>query len=370
MNERVVGRLMVWMMLGAMACASAGAPATTGTGGTRPAAGDTAAAAALWPIKTREHVDLWLHGYAMLQDDTAQVPFFRRGYRDDLQVQKNRANVLSELDANRERLRARFSANRDLVYSQFVALYFGNWNDLREVSRRFIEAQGDPRAANSQELASAFALLAGNFPAAADREWLRLFVQSLEDESNKFYHSYWLQEQRTRAAALARTDSLWQRVYRPRFQPYLNRTQQESGSFMLSLPLNGEGRTIKGSKLENYVATTYPERAENAAEPIYVFAHEVIAALTATAVNDHVTPSERRSGLVDRITSAAAVRGGLVLVERVAPDLADGYARYYLRAIGRTTGGDPRAALRAAFPLPEAINDAIVRQLDVVLGGI
>ena len=44
-----------------------------------------------WPIKTREHVDLWLHGFAMLSVDTTKVPYFRRGYRDELTVQKNGA---------------------------------------------------------------------------------------------------------------------------------------------------------------------------------------------------------------------------------------------------------------------------------------
>src|SRR3954469_19327236 len=32
----------------------------------------------IWPVKTREHVDLWLHGFALLQEDTTFVPFFRR----------------------------------------------------------------------------------------------------------------------------------------------------------------------------------------------------------------------------------------------------------------------------------------------------
>ena len=39
-----------------------------------------------WPVKTREHVDLWLHGFALLSNDSSAVPLFRRGYRDDLTV--------------------------------------------------------------------------------------------------------------------------------------------------------------------------------------------------------------------------------------------------------------------------------------------
>jgi hypothetical protein len=44
-------------------------------------------------VKTREHIDLWLHGYALVQDDTAQVPFFERGYRDRLTVAKKTART-------------------------------------------------------------------------------------------------------------------------------------------------------------------------------------------------------------------------------------------------------------------------------------
>lgn len=365
-SVRVLG--LVLLCAQTWGCASAGQTATGGAGGATTSADP--AANVVWPIQTREHVDLWLHGYAMLQDDTAQVPFFRRGYRDELQVLKNRGNAITLLDANREKLRARLNTNSTLFYSQFLALNFGNWDDLRQVVKMFLEAGGNPRAANNQQLFAAFVILAGYFPAPPDQEWLRLFVASLEDESAKFYHSYWLAEQRARTAAIAATDSLWQRVYRPKFQNFLDKTQQGSGSFLLSVPLNGEGRTIKQGKTSSLITTTSPAGRENALEPIYVFAHEAIAALTATAVNDNITPNDRRSGLADRLTSAGAVQGGLILIERVAPELADGYARYYLRSANASAGGDPRASLRAAFPLPAGIAAAIGRQLDIVLGGI
>ncbi|HET7623341.1 MAG TPA: hypothetical protein VFK39_15650, partial [Gemmatimonadaceae bacterium] len=51
-----------------------------------------------WPIKTRYQVDLWLHGYAMVQQDTTLVPYFERGYRDRIMAAKNKANVYTDLD--------------------------------------------------------------------------------------------------------------------------------------------------------------------------------------------------------------------------------------------------------------------------------
>ena len=325
-----------------------------------------------WPLKTREHVDLWLHGFGMLVDDTARVPWFRRGYRDQMVVLKNRANVTTMLDANRERLRARFATNRLLpIQGQFLALYFDNWDDVVRAAEVFLQAEGNPQRANDQQTAAAIALFAQTLPAAADREWLRLFMQSLDDERQKYYHGYWLSEQRARDATLAALDSSWHRVHRPRLQGFLNNSRQASGSILLSLPIGGEGRTIATGGSGSLATITFPDTRAAADEAIYVFVHEASGQLAAGAVGDNVTPSERREGLADRLQAAAAVRTGYMVLARVDPSLAPGYAEYYLRAANAPrTSGTVEARLAAAFPLPAAIASAIGRQLDVVLGGI
>ena len=352
--------------------AGAPAPSTTGsaTGGTTATAG-TPATAPTWPVKTREHVDLWLHGFALLQPDTTQVPFFQRGYRDQLTVAKNRANVTSLLDANRDQLTRRFAVNRDLVGAQFLALYFGSWDELKQGTSLFLQANGDPQRAGNQQAAAIIATFAQLFPTSADRDWLRLFVQGLDDESRKFYHSYWVAQQRDRAATLAAVDTLWQQRYRPRLQRFLNNTQQANGDLLLALPLDGEGRTVSGGKLQNIVTVGFPASPADARDAIYTFAHEVAGALATSAVNDNTTPNDKRTGVAQRMQSAAAVRTGYLLLQRTSPDLADGYARYYLKSAGATaTAADPGAALASTFPLPTSLLDAIGRQLDVVLGGI
>src|SRR3954470_19828771 len=193
----------------AAACASVGGGSGgTVTGGPSPDQ-TTGRPGVVWPIKTREHVDLWLHGYALLQEDTTFVPFFKRGYGTEMTVLKNRANVVTQLDANRDKLRARLVVNPQLINAQFVPLSFSSWNELTQVVDLFVRANGDPRAASSQQQAQAIAFLAAYFQTGADRDWLRLFVESLNDESTKFYHSYWLQQQRERANVLELVDTLW-----------------------------------------------------------------------------------------------------------------------------------------------------------------
>ncbi|MGI9077928.1 MAG: hypothetical protein ACR2G6_11480 [Gemmatimonadaceae bacterium] len=356
------------MLVSLAACASAGNPAPdTGSGsvGQNPSA-----PAATWPIKTRHHVDLWLHGFAMLQDDTTLVPYFRRGYKAELLAFKGRSNVTTQLDANTGRLRTRFAQDSRIVNAQFIALYFDSFNEMFESIDLFIRVEGEPRAARDQETASLIALLANYFPSAADRDWLRLFSQSLRDEDSRFYRSYWDQQQRDRSAVLSSVENLWQNTYRPRMQTFLNNTSQAAGEVLLSLPLNGEGRTLSAGKRQNATAVTYPLRTQDAIEAIYVITHEIVGSLAGTAVNDNVTPNDRQEGRADRYTSSAAVRAGAMLLQKTSPELVDGYARYYLRSANRSIGQNTTASLALAFPLPDNIRDAISRQIDVVIGGI
>jgi len=352
------------------ACASVGG----GSGGTVTAGGPTGQNVGrpdvTWPMKVREHVDLWLHGYAMLQEDTTFVPFFRRGYGTEMTVLKNRANVVTQLDANRDRLRARLAVNPQLINAQFVPLNFASWNDLTSTVDLFIRSNGNPRAASSQQQANAIAFLAAYFQTGPDRDWLRLFVQSLTDESNRFYHSYWQQQQRERGNVLELADTLWQRTYRPRMQRFFSNTQQTQGEILLSLPLDGEGRTQTNGTRSNTITVTFPDRPNDAVEAIYVIAHEAVGQLAATAVRDNITPEQGRAGLGERYQSAAAVRGGALLIQRTSPEILDGYMRYYLRSVNRPVGSNVQSTFTSTFAIPDTIRDAIARQLDVVLGGI
>jgi hypothetical protein len=328
-----------------------------------------------WPVKTREHVDLWLHGFAMVEDDSAQIPLFRRGYRDDITVEKNKASVLTKLDANRDQLHARFALNPNLRAAQFLALETGTWEELRGLITVFLKAKGNASQLNNRQGAHTLAVMARAFPSAADREWLQLFTESLDDESERWYHAYWIRQQRERGATLAAVDSLWQRSYRSKFQRFLNNTQEETGDLLLSLPLDGEGRTQLESKRANVIAVSFPDSTQTAITAIYVFAHEAVGRIAASAIVDNTTPAQQRQGVTERYANRAAVRGGLLLLQRTAPELVDGYCRYYLTAanVAVPATAPPAtlpAALADAFPLPDLIRDALAQELDVVIGGI
>lgn len=370
-RRHIVSALL--MLMSASACASGG----SGGGGTSESGQPEtpAAPSVAWPVQTREHIDLWLHSFAMLTDDTAKVPFFQRGYRDAMHVRRNQARISTALDANAATLSARIRSNPAYVNAQFIPLYFNSWDDLKTAAEYFLTANGDPNRARDPAVQNIIATFAGYFSTAADREWFRQFMAAVTDESAKFYHGYWTQQQQARAPVIEAVDTLWQRTYYPKFRRFLMGSQQSNGRLTLSLPIGGEARTHSAGALSvgprlTITAVTFPDRPADAAEAIYVLAHEVVGTIMNTVVADNTTPAEKREGVADRYASAGLVRGGHLLLRRIAPELAAGYARYYLRVANAPATGDPEAALATTFPLPEGFIAGFNRQLDIVLGGI
>jgi hypothetical protein len=361
--------------LAAVGCAapsSSGAPGPSPAGGaTSTQGGTTPLVQATWPIRTREHVDLWLHSYALLTPDSTLVPYFRRGYRDRMLALRRQRGVSTQLDASRARLLERVAVQPSLATGpQFLPFYFASWEQMRQAVDVFIRANGDPRATSDQTLQQYIALLAGSFQSAADREWLRLLVAAVDDENQKFYHEYWTSESRARAGVVAHVDSLWQRAWRPSLQRFLNNTQQQNGEVYLSLPLDGEGRTVNFGKVQNAVGVGMPDAIGDSESVLYTFAHEVAGSVANTAIVDNTTPAERRAGTTARYEQSAAVRAGALLLERTLPSAVPGYMRFYLQSAGRAAPTDPRAAFMSTFAVPDAVNEAIGRQIEVILGGI
>src|SRR5690348_2454580 len=94
---------------------------------------------AVWPTSMREHVDLWLHGYALLTGDTARIPFFRRGYRQQMRDIRKGQRAYTALDANADKLSARFVTNPALVNGQFLPFYFSSFAQMQRVTDLFVQ---------------------------------------------------------------------------------------------------------------------------------------------------------------------------------------------------------------------------------------
>jgi len=326
-----------------------------------------------WPVKVREHVDLWFHGFALLESDTATVPLFDRGYAERITVAKNARGLYTPFDSARDDLAARLAARSDPTGVQFIALYFGTWEEMAQAFDYFLKAEGDPRRTNNRDVQTIIVLLGEYFPRAEDREFARRFIAALTGERERFHREWWLAERRSREAALASADSLWQRTWRPGLQRYLNHTQQQSGDLILSLTLGGEGRALPAGKTANQFAVSWPRTVDEADVLLFAFAHEAVGSTAQVAVNDHLTPAQVRAGASARYGAAGLVRGGAMLVERIQPGLGARYARWYLQQMGREVPTDDAAALAAlaaAFPMPVEMIETMERQIALAFTGI
>ncbi len=361
---RSFGRLMVVLAVAVALCAPAVAHAQRRRADPPPPGPQ-------WPVKTREHVDLWLHGFALLTVDTTVVPLFARGYAERMTILKNSRGVYTAFDSARDELAA-IGAQRDLLLNaQFVALYFGTWEEMVQAFDYYFKAEGNPARVNNREVATIVAFLASNFPRTEDRAWVKRFLEALTDERDKFYKQYWLDEFRARSAALATTDSLWQRTWRPAMQRYLNFTQQASGDLILSMVLGGEGRSVPAGKSANQYAVIFPASADSAEAMLFSFAHEASGAIARVAVDDNLTPAQQRSGVGATYQNAGIVRGGALLVERLIPGAGERYARWYLTQMGKQVPeGGAMAMLAAAFPMPAEMIEALLRQIELSFAGI
>jgi hypothetical protein len=361
---RSFGRLILAVGVGVALCA---APAEA----QRRRAEPVVAPGPQWPVKTREHVDLWLHAFALLQEDTAAVPLFNRGYAERMMILKNSRAVYTSLDSARDDL-SRIGAERGLLLNaQFIPLYFGTWEEMVQAFDYYFKAEGNPSKATNREVAGIIAFLASNFPRAEDRAWAARFMAALTNEREKFYRQYWLDEFRARSAALAATDSLWQGTWRPALQQYLNHTQQPSGDLILSLVLGGEGRALPAGKSANQFAVPFAATADSAEITLFTFVHEAAGAIAKVAVDDNLTPAQQRAGLGNSYGSAGLIRGGALIVERLLPGMGERYARFYLAQMGKSApAGSALEALEAAFPMPVEMIDAMKRQIELSFSGI
>ena len=324
-----------------------------------------------WPVRTAEHIDLWLHSFALISEDTSRVRLYRNGYRDSLVVVKNQRNVLTSLDANRATLAKRLAATGGYLQAQFLPFEFANWDAMKYAIERFLQFEGDPRRAPDRETAARVAQIASMFPSMADREWLRLFLAGVLDEQERFFNAEHARLVRTRASVITSVDSVWQQVYRAKFERFLNNTSQRQGDLLLSLPIGGEGRTALGPNRQTLVAVPFPARSEDAVQVLYVLAHEVTGSLVGSIVTDNTTPADQRAGTADRYVSMGQVQAGAMLLSIIAPELRDGYVRFYLAQAGvRAAAADAGPAFQRTFALPPAIRDALQRQIDIVLSGI
>jgi hypothetical protein len=173
-----------------------------------------------------------------------------------------------------------------------------------------------------------------------------------------------------RHEATDRIESQWNGGTGMAIGRFLAASNQRRGTIVLSTALGGEGRTLNVGRGDNIMAVTFPLSGEDPREAFFVAAHEAVGTVSNQVVRDNSSAADERSGESARWSSLAAVRGGALMLERVAPELADGYRRYYLRLARQPVNGDIVQRFASTFSIPDPIRVALERQIALILGGI
>ena len=220
-----------------------------------------------------------------------------------------------------------------LVNGQFLPFYFSSFQQIQQVTDLFVQADGDRAGNERPDDSTALRRPQRNVserrrsrlasPLRAMRSATRILASIRPTGPSE--HDAAGRDPARRRLHLAGT-------YRPKLQRFLNNTQQANGELILSLPLDGEGRTIGYSKQQNSVAVGFPDSSGRPAiEAMYVLAHEIVNAITTTAINDNITPAEQRSGAARALRGERQrARGRRFCCSGPRRSSRPGYMRYYL----------------------------------------
>jgi hypothetical protein len=331
-----------------------------------------------WRVGVADHIALWYHGLAITlastqaADTTSPVPSFDAGYVAEVAAAKRRRGVYpTPLDQRAEEFGAIFRGDEAYRGLEFVPLYFRSANALFSAIDLWNRAEGNPNRAGSAEGARVVAFLSSLFRRPAQRRAVVEWAGLLREEATAFHDAYW-QEQlpglQARGAAVQRA---WDAIA-PRLADYLDIMQLERGELFLVPALGAEGRLVTRGVASPRAAILVPPEGRPSTA-LWAFAHELVYPITGEAIRDYVAPARIRELGEQRLASIAAVRGGAILLERTAPDEADGYRRFYLTAAGREApdGGESlEAAFEAAFPLPPELAEGLEDAIEQALAGI
>lgn len=321
-----------------------------------------------WRFGSREHLGLWYHALSFVLPGVQDlpVPIYSRAERDAAIAAARRAGISrTPIEQAADSLAAEFAGSSRYDQLQFLPLYFDNIDALFNGIALFEQTDGDPQRAGSQQGAEAVALLGNMFTTPRQRRWVGEFARVVRQERDAYYLSWWRERERGLSTLGDSAQAAWQRL-QPSLAPLMQHLQSRGGEILLTPSLAAEGRTATTRALLR--SAVGAAEGTSGADVAYEVLHELMYSLVADPVQQYVAPATLRDLGEDRVTSRAAARAGLLVLERLAPNHAAPYRRFYLRAAGRP--GTDAAAFRAAFPLPAELERGLASTVEAALAGI
>lgn len=325
-----------------------------------PASGSAQASPVHWVVKRDAFADLWYHGLATVGSERfGALPLYSAAHVRASRDAKRRLGLGSPLDASARSLRASLARDSAFEVLHFVPPFFVGEDPGDVLAALRAALEGSPPAHPvSRSLAARAGAVVQSLPSPRQRSTLLQFVSVLGDEWTSFVRS-----ERARWAPSPSSVAALQRSWDDRFAAplavYLRGIGRERGIIVVVPAIGAEGRIITDPDGATIVVVSADTYASAPDAPLLAAVRELSFPLL-----EQLPPlqgaSARASAGGERAREAAAVRGGALLLETLAPSLAEPYRTQF------TVAGDGRGrhTFDTIYPL-DAATESALRELTI-----
>lgn len=308
-----------------------------------------------WVVSRDAFADLWYHGLATIGADSyGPLPLYSAAHVRTVRETKRTRGVVTRLDSSARALHAVFAGDSTFDALHFVPLYFvGVEPDAALAALQ--QALGAARADGTVPLALAAraAAVARSFPGARNRQALVTFVGVLAGEWRSTVRGQrvdWRPAPRT----LVALQQDWESRFEPALSNYLAAGGRSRGTIVVVPALGAEGRVVSLRGGMSVVMVSGDSVAGIDDAPLLAAVRELAFALLDDASVTRLTAGMDRLA-AERAREVAAVRGGAMLLDAVAPALAASYRRLFMS--GEAGRGD--RTFEAEYPLDARSESAL-----------
>jgi hypothetical protein len=284
------------------------------------------------------------------------MPLYNTGYSEAIEAAKREVEIFpTPLDTLASQFRAAFEQDSTFEILHFVPLYFG----LAEVTTMLetlesVASGGDPTDFGSNVVANVL-------QNREQRELLRLFVSTLEQEWDLFYQVHWREQRSARRPWIAAAQRIWDRDLAPALSQWLTSRDLMGGVVLTSESVGPEGRIFSGDpedNSDNVTAVMLPP--DNSGASALSLVRELCFPLVSELVESRGIAAGDRV-FAERISSRAAVRCGELLLQQHAPEYAEHYRGVFLSQLGQS--GSSRDAFERVFTVDAGLMEALTLSL-------
>jgi hypothetical protein len=308
-----------------------------------------------WIVRRDAFAELWYHGLATVgADDYGPLALYSASHLRSVDAAKRARGLSTRLDSSARTLRAVFAVDSSFDALHFVPLYFVGVEPgvALVVLREALESRQSTSSV-PLDLAARATAVARSIPGARNRQALLTFIDALAVEWRTV-----VRDERAMWEPSARTlldlQQRWDARFAGPLSSYLAAGGRSKGTIVVVPALGGEGRVVSLRGGSSVVMVSADPVAGVDDTPLFAAVRELSFSLL-----DELPPARLTAGrdrlAAEREREVAAVRGGALLLEAVAPSLAPSYRRVFMTRMA----GERNSTFEREYPLHPRTESAL-----------